>query len=44
MFPSELKLNRVERLIFGFALVIGALLVLVRVGTFVALWFSHHAS
>jgi hypothetical protein len=43
MFPSELKLNRVERAIFGFALGIGALLVLIRVGTFLALWFSHNA-
>ena len=43
MFLSELKLNRLERIIFGFAMAIGAILVLIRIGTFLALWLSHHA-
>jgi hypothetical protein len=40
---SELKLNRVERVIFGLALGIGGLLVLIRIVIFVALLYSHHA-
>ncbi len=44
MSLSELKFNRLERFIFGFALVIGAILVLIRVGIFIALWLSHHSA
>ena len=43
MALSELKFTRGERIIFGFALALGALLLLIRVGTFVALLYSHHA-
>jgi hypothetical protein len=43
MSLSELKFSPVERVIFGLALVIGAVLAVIRIVTFVALLYSHHA-
>lgn len=36
------KLNRFERVLFVLAIALGALVAMLRVGTFSVLWFLHH--
>lgn len=42
MAASNWQLNRFERFLFRVAILLGAVLVAVRVGAMVALWFAHH--
>ena len=42
MAASNWQLNRFERILFRIALLLGAILVAVRLGAMVALWFAHH--
>ncbi len=37
------KLSPAEKIIFGVGLLVAGVLVLLRMGTFAALWFLHHA-
>ena len=37
------KLNPVERIVFGSAVVLAVVVLAVRFGTFAVLWLSHHA-
>jgi hypothetical protein len=37
------KLSPAEKIMFGIGLLVAGVLVLVRTGTFAALWFLHHA-
>ena len=42
MPASNWQLNRFERVLFRLALLLGAVLLVVRIGAVVALWFAHH--
>lgn len=42
MVASSWQLNRFERILFRVAILLGAVLVAVRVGAMIALWFAHH--
>ena len=42
MPASKWQLNRFERVLFSIAVVLGSVLVAVRIGAIVALWFVHH--
>jgi hypothetical protein len=42
MPASKWQLNRFERVLFSVAVVLGSVLVAVRIGAIVALWFVHH--
>lgn len=39
---SNWQLNRFERVLFRVAILLGAVLVAIRIGTMIALWFAHH--
>lgn len=42
MVASQPQLNRFERILFGIALVVGGLVVVVRVGAMAVTWYLHH--
>ena len=42
MPTSDWQLNRFERILFRVAIALGAVLIAVRLGAMVALWFAHH--
>jgi len=42
MPASNWQLNRFERILFRVAIVLGGILVAVRIGAMIALWFVHH--
>jgi len=42
MPASKWQLNRFERVLFSIAVVLGSVLVAVRIGAIVTLWFIHH--
>ena len=42
MAAANWQLNQFERILFRIAILVGAILVAVRVGAMVALWFVHH--
>jgi len=42
MPASNSELNRFERILFRIAIVLGGILIAVRIGALIALWFAHH--
>jgi len=42
MPASNWELNRFERILFRVAIVLGAVLIAVRIGTMIVLWFAHY--
>jgi hypothetical protein len=42
MPASKWQMNRFERVLFCVALILGSVLVAIRIGAFVTLWFVHH--